>query len=59
MGLLTATFGGQNLPIKITKLDRNLTPPMKNTTQTVGNRDGAALQYSAFEESTITIDYVD
>lgn len=57
MGLLTATFGGQNLPIKITKLDRNLTPPMKNTTQTVGNRDGAALQYSAFEESTITIDY--
>ena len=57
MGLLTATFGGQNLPIKITKLDRNLTPPMKNTTQTVENRDGAALQYSAFEESTITIDY--
>ena len=57
MGLLTATFGGVELPIKITRLDRNLAPPMNHNTKTVGNHDGIILLNSFYGESSISIEY--
>lgn len=58
MGLLTATFGGVVIPVKITKLNRNLTPAVSNKTQSIGNGDGVELVYSRREEKRISFDYV-
>lgn len=58
MGLLTATYGGQIIPVKITKLDRNLTPPINNETQSTGNSNGVALSDSSYGQNTIAIDYM-
>lgn len=57
MGLLKATFGGIELPIKITGLNRNITPAMNNNTLTVGNGNGVTLLDSSYEGKTIKIEY--
>ena len=57
MGLLRATFDGVEIPVKITKLDRNITPPLSNKTQTNGNTSGARFIYSAHEPKNITMEY--
>lgn len=58
MGLLTATFGGVVIPVKITKLNRNLTPAVSNQTRSLGNGDGVELVYSRREEKRISFDYI-
>ena len=58
MGLLTATYGGMEIPVKITKLDRNLTPPINNNTKSLGNSNGVSFLYSNYGENTITFEYV-
>lgn len=58
MGMLTATYGGVTIPVKITKLDRNLTPPINNNTKSLGNANGVTFLYSNYGENTITFDYV-
>ena len=58
MGMLTATFGGATIPVKITKLDRNLTPPINNNTQSLGNSNGVSFLYSNYGENTISFDYI-
>lgn len=58
MGLLTATYGGIEIPVKITKLDRNLTPPINNNTKSLGNSNGVSFLYSNYGENTITFEYV-
>lgn len=58
MGLLTATYGGVTIPVKITKLDRNLTPAINNNTKSIGNSNGVSFLYSNYGENTITFEYV-
>lgn len=58
MGLLTATYGGIEIPVKITKLDRNLTPAINNNTKSIGNSNGVSFLYSNYGENTITFEYV-
>ncbi len=58
MGLLTVTYGGIRIPVKITKLNRNLMPPITNNTQTIGNSDGGSFSSSRYGENTITFDYM-
>jgi predicted phage tail component-like protein len=57
MGLLKASFDGVVIPVEITKINRNLTPPINNNTQTIGNRNGVAFLYSTHGESSITIEF--
>lgn len=57
MGYLTATYGGVDLPIKITKLNRNLTPPISNTTKKIEGKNGAELSYSKYGPKTISLEY--
>ena len=57
MGLLKASYDGVFIPVEITKVNRNLTPPISNNTQTIGNRNGAAFLYSTHGESSIQIEY--
>ena len=58
MGKLKATYNGIELPISITKVDRNIMPPMSHTTQSVGNGDGVFLLDSNFENRVIEVEYV-
>lgn len=58
MGKLKVTFGGAILPIEIIRLDRQLTPPMNHTTQTIGNGDGVLLVNSSYAEKKIEIEYM-
>lgn len=57
MGYLTATYGGVDLPVKITKLNRNLTPPISNTTKQIEGKNGAELSYSTYGPKTISLEY--
>lgn len=57
MGYLTATYGGVELPIKITRLNRNLTPPISNTTKKIEKKNGAELSHSTYGQKTISLEY--
>lgn len=57
MGYLTATYGGVDLPVKITKLNRNLTPPISNITKQIEGKNGAELSYSTYGPKTISLEY--
>ena len=57
MGYLTATYGGVDLSVKITKLNRNLTPPISNTTKQIEGKNGAELLYSTYGPKTISLEY--
>lgn len=58
MGLLKVYYGGVQLPIKITKLDRNLTPAMTHETKKIGNADGVEITSSAFDSKIIEVEYM-
>ena len=57
MGYLTATYGVVDIPVKITKLNRNLTPPISNTTKQIEGKNGAELLYSTYGPKTISLEY--
>lgn len=58
MGALKVTFGGEVIPVKITKLNRNLTPAVSNQTRETGQNDGVSLVYSRREEKRLSLDYI-
>lgn len=57
MGLLTATYGGKVLPIKILNVDRHLSPPISNTVQSHEAKNGSEFLYSRRESKKISIEY--
>ena len=50
MGLLKATYGGVEIPVKITRLDRNLTPSIANNTISIENINAGEFLYSTARE---------
>ena len=57
MGLLKAVFGGQEIPVKITRVNRNLHPEVVNKTQEIESVSGVEFVYSKYKEKNITIEY--
>ena len=57
MGGLTVKFGGEKIPVMITKVNRNLTPEISNKTQEIENVSGVEFVYSKYKEKRITIEY--
>lgn len=57
MGLLKATLNGKELPIKITKVNRNVMPNMKNKTVQISGRNGEVYQQTSYGAKTISIEY--
>ena len=58
MGLLTVTFKGEKLPIKIVKVNRNLSAPISSNLKKIGIRNGKDFDYVTQEEKQIAIEYV-
>lgn len=58
MGYLTAYFDGRKLPVKITKVNRNVTPEISNKLREIESVSGAEFAYSKYKEKSITIEYV-
>ena len=57
MGLLKATYGGVEIPVKITRLDRNLTPPIANNTRSVENINAGEFLYSTYSPKQIVMEF--
>ena len=57
MGLLKVTFGGQEIPVKITKVNRNLSPEVVNEIREIGSVSGVEFVYSKHKEKNITIEF--
>ena len=57
MGLLKVVFGGQEIPVKITRVNRNLHPEVVNKTQEIESVSGVEFVYSKYKEKNITIEY--
>lgn len=58
MGLLTVTYKGEKLPIKIVKVNRNLSAPISSNLKKIGIRSGKDFDYVTQEEKQIAIEYV-
>lgn len=58
MGLLTVTYKGEKLPIKIVKVNRNLSAPISSNLKKIGIRNGKGFDYVTQEEKQIAIEYV-
>lgn len=58
MGLLTVTYKGEKLPIKIVKVNRNLSAPISSNLKKIGIRNGKDFDYVTQEERQIAIEYV-
>ncbi len=58
MGYLTARFDGKKLPVKITKVNRNVAPEISNKLREIESVSGAEFAYSKYKEKSITIEYV-
>lgn len=58
MGLLTVTYKGEKLPIKIVKVNRNLSAPISSNLKKIGIRNGKDFDYVTKEEKQIAIEYV-
>ena len=58
MGLLTVTYKGEKLPIKIVKVNRNLSAPISSNLKKIGIRNGKDFDYVTQEEKQIAIEYV-
>lgn len=58
MGLLTVTYKGEKLPIKIVKVNRNLSAPISGNLKKIGIRNGKDFDYVTQEEKQIAIEYV-
>lgn len=58
MGYLKAYFDGKEIPVRILKVNRNLTPNISNKMQEIESVSGAEFVYSKYKEKSITIEYV-
>lgn len=57
MGLLEATYGGKEIPVKITRLDRNLTPSIVNCTRSIETVNGSEFLYSNYSQKQIVMEF--
>lgn len=57
MGLLKAIFNEKELPIMITKVNRNITPSFTNETVSIGSAKGEIFQYNVYKSKQIEISY--
>ena len=57
MGLLKATYGGVEIPVKITKLDRNLSPSITNNTRSIENVNGGEFTHSTYSPKQIVMEF--
>lgn len=57
MGLLKATYGGVEIPVKITRLDRNLTPSIANNTRSIENINAGEFLYSTYSPKQIVMEF--
>lgn len=57
MGLLKAIFNEKELPIMITKVNRNITPSFTNETISIGSAKGEIFQYNVYKSKQIEISY--
>lgn len=57
MGYLTAYFDGKEIPVRITRVNRNLTPNISNKMEEIESVSGAEFVYSKYKEKSITIEY--
>lgn len=58
MGYLTAYFDGRKLPVKITKVNRNVTPEISNKLREIESVSGTEFVYSRYKEKSIVIEYM-
>ena len=54
MGLLKATYGGVEIPVKITRLDRNLSPSI---TRSIENVNGGEFTHSTYSTKQIVMEF--
>ena len=57
MGLLKATYGGVEIPVKITRLDRNLSPSITNNTRSIENVNGGEFTHSTYSPKQIVMEF--
>ena len=57
MGLLKMKFNGIEIPIKITKVNRNPGPEVSNNTLTIGSKNGEDFLYNRYSSKKIQIEY--
>lgn len=57
MGLLTVTYGGKILPVKITNVNRHISPSVSNVIQSYETKNGSEFLYSKRESKRIEIEY--
>ena len=57
MGLLKATYGGVEIPVKITRLDRNLSPSITNNTRIIENVNGGEFTHSTYSPKQIVMEF--
>lgn len=57
MGLLKATYGGVDIPVKITRLDRNLSPSITNNTRSIENVNGGEFTHSTYSPKQIVMEF--
>lgn len=57
MGILKATYGGKEIPVKITRLDRNLTPSIVNCTRSIETVNGSEFLYSNYSQKQIVMEF--
>ena len=57
MGLLKAINKKKELPIMITKVNRNITPSFTNETVSIGSAKGEIFQYNVYKSKQIEISY--
>lgn len=57
MGLLKATYGGVEIPVKITRLDRNLSPSIVNCTRSIETVNGSEFLYSNYLQKQIVMEF--
>lgn len=57
MGLLKATYGGVDIPVKITRLDRNLSPSITNNTRSIENVNGGEFTHSTYSQKQIVMEF--
>ena len=57
MGLLKAIFNEKELPIMITKVNRNITPSFTNETVSIGSAKGEIFQDNVYKSKQIEISY--
>ena len=57
MGLLKVTYGGVDIPVKITRLDRNLSPSITNNTRSIENVNGGEFTHSTYSPKQIVMEF--